>query len=232
VQSGIETRRVVWQQAGFHLMPPGAANCFDHLATDPRWHEFTAVERRTVDAFVRRWRIQPGDRVLEPGCGSGRLTAVLAALTGPAGRVVAFDSSSEFMRLAARRKLPPHVTLHTARVETLPLVPASFDHVVCFNVFPHLVPQAATARRLAAALRPGGVFWIAHTCSRQFVNAAHHCGPPSLRDHLLPAPRLLARLLRDAGLDEVEIEDGADRFLARAVRAALAAAPFPAACHD
>lgn len=213
-------------------MSAGAANCFDHLATDTRWHEFTAAERRTVDAFVRRWRIQPGDRVLEPGCGSGRLTVVLAALTGPAGRVVAFDSSAELMRLAARRKLPPHVTLHTARAATLPLAPASFDHVVCFNVFPHLVPQGAMARRLAAALRPGGVFWIAHTCSRQFVNAAHRRGPPSLRDHLLPAPRLLARLLRDAGLDQVEIEDGADRFLARAVRPALAAAPLPAACHD
>jgi demethylmenaquinone methyltransferase/2-methoxy-6-polyprenyl-1,4-benzoquinol methylase len=212
-------------------MPPGAASCFDCLATDTRWRGFTAAERRTVNAFVRRWRIQPGDRVLEPGCGSGRLTVVLAALTGPTGRVVAFDSSPEFMHLAARRKLPPHVTLHTARAETLPLAPASFDHVVCFNVFPHLVPQAAMARRLAAALRPGGVFWIAHTCSRQFVNAVHRRGPTALHDHLLPAPRLLARILGDAGLEQIEIEDGADRFLARAVRPALAAAPLSAACH-
>ena len=212
-------------------MTADSAYCFDTLATDTRWHEFRAAERRTVAAFVRRWRIQPGDRVLEPGCGSGRLTAMLAALTGPAGRVVAFDSSPEFMRLVVRRRLPRHVTLHTARAETLPLAPASFDHVVCFNIFPHLVPQAAMARRFAAALRPGGVFWIAHTCSRQFVNTVHRRGPPSLHEHLLPAPRLLARLLREAGLGEVEIEDGADRFLARAVRPALAAAPLPAACH-
>jgi ubiquinone/menaquinone biosynthesis C-methylase UbiE len=213
-------------------MPPGAANCFEHLATDTRWHEFTAAERRTVDAFVRRWRIRPGDRVLEPGCGSGRLTVVLAALTGPTGRVVAFDASPGFMRLAARRQLPPHVTLRTARAETLRLAPASFDHVVCFNVFPHLVPPAAMVLRFATALRPGGVLWIAHTCSRQFVNAVHRRGPPSLHDHLLPAPRVLARLLRDAGLEEVEIEDGADRFLARAVRPALLVAPVSAACHD
>jgi demethylmenaquinone methyltransferase/2-methoxy-6-polyprenyl-1,4-benzoquinol methylase len=198
-------------------MTADSAYCFDTLATDTRWHEFRAAERRTVAAFVRRWRIQPGDRVLEPGCGSGRLTAVLAALTGPAGRVVAFDSSPEFMRLVVRRRLPRHVTLHTARADTLPLAPASFDHVVCFNVFPHLVPQATMVRRFAAALRPGGVFWIAHTGSRQFVNAVHRSGPPSLHDHLLPAPRLLARLLRAAGLDEVEIEDRADHFLARAI---------------
>lgn len=210
----------------------GAANCFDTLATDTRWHGFSAPERRTVDAFVRRWQIMPGDRVLEPGCGSGRLTVVLAELTGPAGRVVAFDSSAAFMRLAAQRNLPPHVTLHSACAETLPIAPGSFDHVVCFNVFPHLVPQGAMARRFVAALRPGGVFWIAHTRSRQFVNAAHRRGPPAMHNHLLPAPRLLARLLGDAGFEQIEIEDETDRFLVRAVRPVSAATPLPAAGHD
>jgi demethylmenaquinone methyltransferase/2-methoxy-6-polyprenyl-1,4-benzoquinol methylase len=212
-------------------MTTASVRCFDNLATDTRWQTLTAKERRQVDAFVRRWQIKPGDRVLEPGCGSGRLTAVLAALTGPAGRVVAFDASPGFMRLAAQRNLPPHVTLHRARVETLSLAPASFDHVVCFNVFPHFMPQAQTARRLATALRPGGVFWIAHTCNRAFVNAVHRHGPSALHDHLLPAPRKLARLLREAGLDEVEIEDGADHFLARAVRPAHTPASLHADGH-
>jgi demethylmenaquinone methyltransferase/2-methoxy-6-polyprenyl-1,4-benzoquinol methylase len=198
--------------------------CFDTLAGDDRWRMFTDEERAKVDDFVRRWRIKPGDRVLEPGCGSGRLTAMLAELTGPAGRVVAFDSSPEFMRLAAQRHLPAHVTLLTARAEAARFTPESFDLVLCFNVFPHLVPPAGIARRLARTLRPGGVFWIAHTCSRAFVNSVHRQGPIGVRRHLLPAPRELTRLLRSAGLTDVEIEDGADRFLARAVRPALAAA--------
>jgi ubiquinone/menaquinone biosynthesis C-methylase UbiE len=193
-------------------------DCFDLLAADPRWQTFTDEEQRIVDAFVRHWQIKPGDHVLEPGCGSGRLTTVLAALTGPAGCVMAFDVSPEFMRLAAQRHLPPHVILRTARTEELPLAPASFDHVVCFNVFPHLVPQAAIARRLAAALRPGGRFWIAHTCSRQFVNEIHRRGPPAIHDHLLPDPRQLTSLLRQAGLVEIEVEDDAGHFLARAIR--------------
>jgi demethylmenaquinone methyltransferase/2-methoxy-6-polyprenyl-1,4-benzoquinol methylase len=188
------------------------------LASDDRWRTFTAEEQLKVEVFVRSWGIKPGDRVLEPGCGSGRLTAVLADLTGPTGRVAAFDCSPEFLRLAAQRDLPQHVTLQAAWAEALPLAPESFDHVVCFNVFPHLVPQKIIACRLAAALRPGGLFWIAHTCSRTFVNAVHRSGPPGMRDHILPAPRVLARLLRESGLKEVEIEDGADHFLARAVR--------------
>ncbi|HUL54528.1 MAG TPA: class I SAM-dependent methyltransferase [Opitutaceae bacterium] len=212
-------------------MTSDARFCFDQLARDDRWQTFTAEERRTLHAFVRRWRIRPGDHVLEPGCGSGRLTEVLAALVGSTGRVVAFDISAAFMRLAGRRRLPPQVTLHSSAMEALPLESGSFDHVICFNVFPHLFPHATTARRLAAALRPGGVFWIAHTCSRAFVNGVHRHGPPALHEHLLPPPRDLARLLRKAGLDEVEVEDGADRFLARAVRCAPTAAPLKSTRH-
>ena len=192
--------------------------CFDRIAADPHWHAFTADERRRIDAFIRRWKIRPGDRVLEPGCGSGRLTAILADLTGRSGTVLAFDASPVFMRLARRRGLPAQVTLRCGTVASARFARDSFDHVVCFNVFPHLVPHLAAARRLAAALKPGGVFWIAHTGSRRFVNDMHRGGPPAIRAHLLPAPGPLARLLREAGLSEVEIEDGAHHFLARAVR--------------
>ena len=211
-------------QSGRPPMFTDSAKCFDTLAADTRWHAFDAEERRKVDAFVCRWGIKPGDRVLEPGCGAGRLTEVLAALTGPTGELVAFDVSPEFMRLTARRCLPPQVILHTACLDTLPLAPDSFDHVVCFNVFPHLTPLLATTRHFASVLRPQGMFWIAHTCSRRFVNAIHREGPQVLHEHVFPAPEELTQLLRAAGFGEIEIDDGADHFLARAVRLA----PTPA----
>lgn len=190
---------------------------FDGLAADARWHAFTSEERRIVDSLARRWGIQRGERVLEPGCGSGRLTEILAAMTGPRGGVFAFDCCPAFTRLARRRGLPSHVTVRTGRVETLRLAPRSFDHVVCFNVFPHLVPCGDIARRLAAVLKPGGYFWIAHTASRGVVNAVHRSGPPYLREQLLPPPAELARLLRSAGLRGIEIDDRPDCFLAKAV---------------
>jgi SAM-dependent methyltransferase len=201
-------------------MPSHPIAYFDAMASEARWQSFSSEGLLKVAAFVRTWNIKSGDHVLEPGCGSGRLTAVLADLTGPTGRVEAFDCSPEFLRLAGQRHLPPYVTLRLARAEALLLAPESFDHVVCFNVFPHLMPHVVIARSMAVSLRPGGVFWIAHSCSRAVLNAIHLRGPPELHDHLLPTPRKLARLLREAGLKEVEIEDGADHFLARAIRPA------------
>jgi demethylmenaquinone methyltransferase/2-methoxy-6-polyprenyl-1,4-benzoquinol methylase len=96
-----------------------ALHCFARLAADVRWRGFTAVERRKVNYFARRWGIAPGERVLEPGCGAGRLTEILAERVGPDGGVMAFDASRAFMRLAAERRLPPWVTLRTGWAERL-----------------------------------------------------------------------------------------------------------------
>lgn len=211
----------------FDRMHANGTHGFDQLAADPRWHTFTAQERQIVEDFSRRWQIRAGQHVLEPGCGTGRLTAVLAALTGPTGSVVAFDASAKLIRIAGGRRLPAHVRLHTARAETFVRQSAVFDHIVCFNVFPHLVPHARIARRLARALRPGGVLWIAHTRSRSFVNAVHGRGASFMHDHLLPEPDVLGRWLREAGLRAFEVEDEADRFLAWAVRPARRPKPRP-----
>lgn len=212
-------RRIRSSNAWVMPLTVDAARCFDLLAADPRWNTFTKEELQIVDDLARRWDIKAGQQVLEPGCGTGRLTEVLARLTGTAGRVVAFDASADLIRVARLRPLPAHVRLHTARVETFVSEAAAFDHIVCFNVFPHLVPHALSARRLALALRPGGILWIAHTCSRTFVNEVHRA-EPRMQDHLLPEPAELDRLLRAVGLHEVKIEDQLDRFLARAIRPA------------
>lgn len=202
-----------------------AAKTFNRLSADTRWHAFTAKEEHIVEAFARRWQIRAGDRVLEPGCGAGRLTEKLAAWVGADGHVLAFDESAKFLALAARRGLPPQAKLRRDVGRRVRLRRAHYDHVVCFNVFPHLVPHAFILKRLVAALRRGGKLWIAHTCSREFVNAIHRRGPQSIHTHLLPAPRQLARLMRAAGLVDVSVEPGRDRFLACGTRSVPAFLP-------
>ena len=63
-------------------------------------------ERRIAQWIIRRAGIQPGMTVLEPGCGAGRMTRLLAEAVGPQGKVIAADISSKMVR-AARRNVPP-----------------------------------------------------------------------------------------------------------------------------
>ena len=51
----------------------------------------TNSQPRTVDAMLRLLDVEPGQRVLDVGAGSGWTTALLAHLVGPTGRVVGVE---------------------------------------------------------------------------------------------------------------------------------------------
>jgi len=81
-------------------------------------------------AALRRLADFRGMRVLEMGCGDGRLTAGLAE---EANRVVAFDPDAEAVekaRVALPDELAERVSFLVASAEQLEIAPGSFDLVV------------------------------------------------------------------------------------------------------
>ncbi len=94
-------------------------------------------------------------RVLDVGCGAGDLAAKLARV---AGRVDALDVSGPMIELA-RAAVPGNVTCIHADVLTHPLPADAYDAIVSLTALHHL-PLADVLRRLAAALRPGGVLAV------------------------------------------------------------------------
>lgn len=111
-----------------------------------------ALGRHTLDAA----RIQPGERVLDVGCGTGQLAVQAAGRAGGAGRVVGVDISGPMLEAARRRAAGlPQVQFVQADCQTDPL-PGPFDVAVSrFGVMFFDDPVAAFANLLAAT-RPGG----------------------------------------------------------------------------
>jgi SAM-dependent methyltransferase len=91
-------------------------------------------------------------RVLDVGCGAGAFAARLAER---AGHVDAVDKSAAMIE-AARRRAPANVTCSRADVMELALPAEHYDAIVSITALHH-VPLADALRRLAPALRPGGV---------------------------------------------------------------------------
>ncbi|KAL7938589.1 S-adenosyl-L-methionine-dependent methyltransferase [Trichoderma chlorosporum] len=81
--------------ASFEPMPASAAATiakYHIIAPDVKGHlelEISQAEHRVN--LVNVWKIAPGSRVLEIGCGQGTTTAVLAEAVGPTGHVDAVD---------------------------------------------------------------------------------------------------------------------------------------------
>nr|WP_308288251.1 class I SAM-dependent methyltransferase [Streptomyces corallincola] len=143
---------------GFGRAPSPAAVVFDALGLAYE-RAFAASEAHRASL---RWlldRLEPGSRVLDAGCGTGRPTA--EALTGAGHDVLGVDVSPVMVDLAARQV--PGARFLSADIRDLPLTEASFDAVCVYFSLLQMTraEQASVVARLTRALRPGGLAVLA-----------------------------------------------------------------------
>ena len=191
---------------------------FDRCAEKRLMQEFEPSERETLNGFLLDWGISPGNRILEPGCGSGRLTEVLAEAVGPAGEIYAMDLSPAMIELARERGLPDHVHFDCGSAASIPREAACFDFVICLNVFPHFADKAAILREFARVLNPSGQLWVNHFSSREELNHFHLHAGEEVAHHMLPCADDMSAMMIAAGFRTVDLNEGSDFYSLRAAR--------------
>lgn len=171
--------------------------------------EYGEDERPKLARLFMSGELLPGQQVLEPGCGTGRLTSQLASLLGPAGRLVALDISPVMLDVCRRRVAGrPWVRVEHAALEEFRAAPASFHRIICHQVFPHFDDQAAALKRLAALLKPEGLLLVVHFMPSAFINDTHRKAGSVVERDLLPPPERMRSMVTAAGLTvEVLLDD-------------------------
>jgi ubiquinone/menaquinone biosynthesis C-methylase UbiE len=164
--------------------------------------KFRELRQRTADLAG----IQPGDAVLDVGCGTGTLAIAVAHRVGQAGRVVGIDPGAEQITRArakaARRHAP--ISFQVGVIEQIPFPDQTFD-VVFSSLMMHHLPAPLKRQGLAEiarVLKPGGRLVIADFTRKQERKgwaARFHAGGSSLHD--------LAALISQAGFQGVETEE-------------------------
>jgi ubiquinone/menaquinone biosynthesis C-methylase UbiE len=98
---------------------------------------------------------QPGERVLDVGCGTGRLGEYVANLIAPNGEVQGIDPLPLRIDLAARKN--PRFHPSVGRAEDLSAFPdAGFDVVYSNSVFHWVQDKPQALREALRVLKPGG----------------------------------------------------------------------------
>lgn len=98
--------------------------------------------------------VAPGWRCLEVGAGTGSIAAWLCRRVGPSGRVLATDTSIDFLEELEL----PGLTVVRHDIVSDSLEAGAFDLVHARDVLLHLAEREAVAAKLVTALEPGG--WI------------------------------------------------------------------------
>jgi ubiquinone/menaquinone biosynthesis C-methylase UbiE len=185
-------------------------NLADQLET--LYHKRDILRRR---ALVREAiAAQPGERILDVGCGPGFYVAELLDEVGTEGAVVGIDVSPQMLAIAASRsKGRPNVDFREGPATKLPVDDASFDAALSVQVLEYVDDTKTALAEIHRALRPGGrvLIWDVdwgtlswHTGDpERMARAAKawdaHLAHPSL-------PRTLTAQLRAAGFEDIAVE--------------------------
>jgi ubiquinone/menaquinone biosynthesis C-methylase UbiE len=167
-----------------------------------RGRAFRAFRQRTIHLAA----LQPGEAVLDVGCGTGTLALEAAGCVGSTGHVSGIDPSPQQLARAlpsaARRDLSLDFQLGV--IERLPSPDRTFD-VVLSSLMMHHLPAPVKRQglvQIARVLKPGGRLIIAdftHKQDRKARAARFHAGGSRLHD--------LVALVEEAGFVRVEHEE-------------------------
>lgn len=165
--------------------------------------------------MVRVAGVQPGQQVLDVGCGPGALTELLASLLGP-GSVAAIDPSERFVEVCRTRA--PGADVRQGVAESLPFPDACFDVVLAQLVVDGMDDAPRGVAEMRRATRPGGVvaacvwkfgggmplldtMWEAALAANEQLARSHGAG----RRLPFSQPDELEGLWTGAGLEQVEV---------------------------
>jgi ubiquinone/menaquinone biosynthesis C-methylase UbiE len=116
--------------------------------------------------IIEQLDLREGMRVLDAGCGPGRVAIPLAKLLGKEGEVVAMDLQSEMLHRAEEKALAAgleNIRFLQAGIGEGRAGQGQYDRVLLVTVLGEIPDQRKALREIYDALKPGGILSVTET---------------------------------------------------------------------
>jgi ubiquinone/menaquinone biosynthesis C-methylase UbiE len=195
------------------------AEFFDQ-SHDDDWasRDYTDDEHHKLNRYLQIAGVEKGQKVLEPGCGTGRFTCKLAELVSPQGEIVAVDISGKMVEECLKRAGHfPNVRILQMPADKIVYPSAYFDCIFCLCVFPHFDDKAGVLRVFRNILKPTEVLVIAHLQGSRILNDMHRKVGGVVKEDRIPPFSEVKKLFENDGfrIDFFRDQDDGYYLLAR-----------------
>lgn len=161
-----------------------------------------------LDALIAALRLQPGERALDLGCGSGMIAEYVSDCTG--AHVTGLDYIPEAIRIAKTRTAAKadRLAFTVGDINALELPPQAFHAIISIDSIYFSDDYARTIGELRRALRPGGRMGILYSFGREPWVPLDQFDAASI----LPDATPLARALQSNDLAYTTVDYTADDY--------------------
>jgi ubiquinone/menaquinone biosynthesis C-methylase UbiE len=133
---------------------------FNQWAAAGRGDEMEAHHSDIAEQTIALMRINPADRILDLGCGTGWASRRLARIA-TAGEITGIDVADEMLRRAEQASQGiGNVRYLWGSAEKIPATDNSFDKVLSIESFYYYADQGKSLDELRRVMKPGGRLFI------------------------------------------------------------------------
>ncbi len=165
------------------------------------------------EEWLNKLKLSDNMKVLDFGCGTGRLIPRIWEKIKPNGVIFAADFSEKMLSVAQKKY--PEVTAKyiCATPQTIESPDNYFDLIILLSVFPHFEDPFRDLFALAKKLKRKGELWIVHLQSRNAINEIHGTIGGAVKNHQIPDYTTMIKIIDSSGLSIINFLDKEDRYM-------------------